>query len=70
MVVNCRVILRDGGQKEEAFQGMLKAFRTKMADCGIMTEYKRKQTYESPGEKRRRKLKESKSQRKDKNERV
>jgi len=72
MVVNCRVYLRNNGQsKEEAFQGMLKAFRTKLADCGCITEYKRKQSYESPGQKRRRKLKENKEQRnKDKSERI
>ena len=73
MAVNCRVVLRDvnwrsGASNEEvkaaqkdAFEGMLRAFRTKMTDTKVLNEYRRRQSYESPGEKRRRKIKENKS---------
>jgi ribosomal protein S21 len=71
MTVNCKVVLREvkhhpGATEEEkkrdlkdAFEGMLGAFRTKLSDCKVLNEYRRRQFYESKGEKRRRKIKEN-----------
>ena len=70
MGVNCRVTARElklqGQTVQErerekflAFQGMLLAFKSKVHDCKIMNEVRRRQSYESPGEKKRRKRAES-----------
>lgn len=46
--------------REYAFKKMLSAFNKAVADAGIIHECKKREFYESPGEKRRRKKKESK----------
>lgn len=45
--------------KEFAFKKMFSAFKKAVADSGILHECKKREFYESPGEKRRRKKKES-----------
>lgn len=45
--------------KEFAFKKMFSAFKKAVADAGILHECKKREYYESPGEKRRRKKKES-----------
>ncbi len=74
MAVNVRVILRDAKhspgaspeerkrEDKEAFDGMFRAFKTKVIDSKVEREFKRKQYFESKGEKRRRKFKESRIQ--------
>ena len=61
MAVNCRAVLRPelGRSSEESFKILLGKFRKKMTDSGIMTLWKKHQYYESKGESRRRKRKES-----------
>lgn len=75
MAVHCKVVMRDvkcapdaspeerKRLEKEAFDGMLSAFRTKMHDCRLMNEIKRRQYHESRGEKRRRKIKENRKYR-------
>jgi ribosomal protein S21 len=65
MAVNCRAVLKPeaGRNPDEAFKIMLGKFRKKMTDAGVMTLWKSKQYYESKGERRRRKKKESISKR-------
>lgn len=61
----CRVELRglpnnaSWHEKEIAFKKMFAVFKKQVADAGIMQDYKRHEFYESPGEKKRRKKKES-----------
>jgi len=45
--------------KEFAFKKMFSAFKKAVADAGILQKCKKYEFYESPGEKRRRKKKES-----------
>ena len=45
--------------KDRAFKGMYAAFKRLVNETGILTEYNRKQSFESKGQKRRRKKKES-----------
>lgn len=45
--------------KEFAFKKMVSAFTKAVAEAGILHECKKRKYYESPGEKRRRKRKES-----------
>jgi ribosomal protein S21 len=65
MAVNVRVEARpissdaSWDQKDRAFKAMMAAFKRKVNESGIMLEYSRKQSYESKGQKRRRKLKEA-----------
>lgn len=60
-----KVYLRDlspnasKSDKEFAFKKMFSAFKKSVADAGILHECKKREFYESPGEKRRRKKKES-----------
>jgi ribosomal protein S21 len=49
-------------EKEIAFKKMFSIFKKAVVDSGILQEYKKREFYESPGEKRRRKKKESKNQ--------
>lgn len=60
-----RVELRDPGsnasyeEKDRAFRSMLAVFKRRVNESGIISLYKERQYYESPGEKRRRKRKEN-----------
>jgi ribosomal protein S21 len=45
--------------REKAFRTMLSIFKRQVNDIGILSEYKERQYYESPGEKRKRKRKEA-----------
>lgn len=47
------------GDREKAFKGMQQAFKRLVNESGILTEYNRKQYYESKGQKARRKAKEA-----------
>jgi ribosomal protein S21 len=61
----CRVELKNlppnasQDMKERAFRGMFSAFKRRVNDLGILTEYNLKSTYESRGQKTRRKRKEA-----------
>lgn len=46
-------------ERDRAFKNMLSVFKRQVNDSGILTEYKQRQYYESPGEKRKRKKKEA-----------
>ena len=65
MATNVKVELRnynpnaDYHEKERAFKMMLAVFKRQVNECGVLTLYKQKQQYESPGEKKRRKKKEA-----------
>lgn len=65
----CKVELRDlppnasWHEREIAFKKMFTIFKKNVADCGILHEYKQHETYESRGEKKRRKKKEAANQR-------
>jgi len=48
--------------REFAFKKMFSIFKKAVVDAGILQEYKKREFYESPGEKRRRKKKELKNQ--------
>lgn len=48
--------------REYAFRRMFSIFKKAVIDAGILQEYKRREFYESPGEKKRRKKKEQKNQ--------
>lgn len=48
--------------REYAFKRMFSIFKKAVVDAGILQEYKRREFYESPGEKRRRKKKEQRNQ--------
>jgi ribosomal protein S21 len=50
-------------QKERAFRAMFSAFKRKVNDAGILTEYNERSTFESKGQKLRRKRKEAKNRR-------
>lgn len=49
-------------EKENAFKRMFSIFKKAVVDAGILQEYKRREFYESPGEKKRRKKKEQVNQ--------
>jgi small subunit ribosomal protein S21 len=49
-------------ERERAFKNMLAAFKRQVNESGILSEYKQRQYYESPSEKRKRKAKESQSE--------
>jgi ribosomal protein S21 len=65
----CKVELRDlphnasWQEKEIAFKKMFTIFKKQVAEAGILQQYKKHEYYESPGEKKRRKKKESANQR-------
>lgn len=59
-VVRIRVEQRYAG---EDFRILHTRFKRRINESGLLTEYKQRQAYESKGEKRRRKLKESISKR-------
>lgn len=67
-VARVRVVMRDlppnasYQDKEIAFKKLFSAFKKAVADAGVLHEYKKHEYYESPGEKRRRKKRESISQ--------
>lgn len=46
-------------ERDRAFRNMLAMFKRQVNDAGILSEYKQRQYYESPSEKRKRKAKES-----------
>lgn len=46
-------------EREKAFRTMMAIFKRQVNDAGILSEYKERQYYESPGEKRKRKRKEA-----------
>ena len=46
-------------ERERAFRTMLSSFKRQVNEFGILSEYKERQYYESPGEKRKRKKKEA-----------
>lgn len=46
-------------ERDRAFKNLLSAFKRQVNESGILTEYKQRQYYESPGEKRKRKRKEA-----------
>ena len=46
-------------ERDRAFKNMLSVFKRQVNESGILTEYKQRQYYESPGEKRKRKKKEA-----------
>lgn len=48
--------------REIAFRKLFSAFKKAVADAGVLHQYKRHEYYESPGEKRRRKKRESELQ--------
>ncbi len=50
-------------ERERAFRTMLSIFKRQVNEIGILAEYKERQYYESPGEKRKRKRKEAKIER-------
>jgi len=47
-------------ERERAFKTMLSMFKRQVNELGILSEWKERQFYESPSEKRKRKNKESK----------
>ena len=49
--------------REIAFKKMFSIFKKAVVDAGILQEYKKREFYESPGEKKRRKKKEQLNQR-------
>jgi ribosomal protein S21 len=46
-------------QKDRAFRGMFSAFKRRVNELGILTEYNMRSSYESRGQKTRRKRKEA-----------
>lgn len=50
-------------ERERAFRTMLSIFKRQVNEVGILSEYKERQYYESPGEKRKRKRKEAEIER-------
>lgn len=54
-------------EREKAFRTMLSIFKRQVNDLGILSEYKERQYYESPGEKRKRKRKEAEIERQKEN---
>jgi ribosomal protein S21 len=46
-------------EREKAFRTMMAIFKRQVNEAGILSEYKERQYYESPGEKRKRKRKEA-----------
>lgn len=56
-------------EKEDIFKKSLSIFKKRVADSGVLQEYKKREFYESPGQKRRRKKKESDLLKKKSNER-
>ena len=48
-------------ERDRAFKGMFSAFKKQVNEAGVLAEWKQKQYFESKGEKKRRKRKESAS---------
>jgi ribosomal protein S21 len=46
-------------ERDRAFKNLLSNFKRQVNDAGILSEWKQRQFYESPSEKRKRKKKES-----------
>jgi ribosomal protein S21 len=46
-------------EREKAFRALHSAFKKRVNEAGILSEYKRHEFFESPGEKKRRKKRES-----------
>jgi len=68
-VTRVRVELREPGHnasrenRDRAFRSMFSVFKRHCNEAGIISQWKQKQFYESPGEKKRRKLKENAAER-------
>ena len=58
-----RVEMRPGNESDAGFRRMFAVFKKQCTDAGIIADWKRYSAYESPGQKRRRKRKESDSMR-------
>ena len=56
-----KVVARENGNmdKDRAFKALLSAFKNQVNKAGILSECKKREFFESKGEKRRRKRKES-----------
>lgn len=50
-------------EREKAFRTMLSAFKRQVNELGILSEYKERQYYQSPSEKRKKKRKEADQER-------
>jgi ribosomal protein S21 len=50
-------------EREKAFRTMMSIFKRRVNEAGVLSEYKERQYYESPGEKRKRKRKEAERER-------
>ena len=48
-----------GDERERNFRGLFTAFKKACSDNGILRDYRRRETYEKPGVKKRRKRRES-----------
>ena len=63
----CKVEMRDlpynasWQERDIAFKKMFSIFKKQVAEAGILQQYKQHEFYESPGEKKRRKKKESRN---------
>jgi ribosomal protein S21 len=58
---NVRVVSKDNGyedNREKSFKSLLSAFRQAVNKAGILREYRLRETYESPSQKKRRKARE------------
>ena len=49
--------------RERAFRTMLSNFKRQVNEAGILSEYKERQYYETPGQKRKRKRREAEAER-------
>ena len=60
-ISRCRVELKEHGRsredKERSFKQMFSAFKRKVSEAGVISEFKKKQYFESKSEKKRRKKK-------------
>lgn len=62
-VTRVRVELRHKHGEANDFKGLLAAFKKEVGKCGVIQDYRLKQTYESPARKRRRKMRQSEVER-------
>lgn len=63
-VTRVKVVLKGNpgttkAEKERSFKALLKAFRDQVSKVGVLAEFKKREFFESPGEKMRRKRKEA-----------
>lgn len=50
-------------ERERAFRTMMSNFKRQVNEAGILSEYKERQYYETPGQKRKRKRREAEAER-------